>query len=590
MDCENKELVDQIKRDLKDKIYEVSKKYGYEKSFMIGDNRVDWPKLIQKICEADPSDDGEYAIWIVESYLDGGFNSLEDLGRIQTDLEEYQYLLDNKLLLKDATYHGKGYKSFCQKIDETDINMFNGLIGCEYAHNREMDKYHQSLSYQMADDGKFLKASEDAVLKCHCLGCPRPGLDDLLERHKKELLSQKKKMKMSPKAQEGTVTTVDGANCLMVRLENQDAAVFWGQGTKWCTAGKAGNMFNDYRKDGPIYVIIDKKNHKIKYQLHFASESIMDSHDKPVSLGYLIKQYPEAFNCEMTEEIPNLLERSVCVINDPGIKPEKIETFSLKKSLSTIDKNDIVLLNKFVSELDYRIRVESESKLAKDLDKIWKSSDDIKIERITSGHLHVKYIINEQYDPDRLKMLSGIIDEVVINGAKVEIKHPIPEVRTVTVKNYPFPINALMFPDVEMLNVILKDDIRWCFGIFTNVRDLKVVLDEENEKLTSTLDSENFPALRSLYGYGTIEFKGTFYNVHYMSIMKNHLPVDASMFPNLTRMNAFIDMADQWYFGTFRKLESLDVHDIFDNNRKLVLDRKNFPALPTDTRSKYTFK
>ena len=43
-----------------------------------------------------------------------------------------------------------------------------------------------------------------------------------------------------------------------------------GKGTKWCTAANKDNMFDEYSKNGPLYVWIDKSGKK--YQLHFAMD------------------------------------------------------------------------------------------------------------------------------------------------------------------------------------------------------------------------------------------------------------------------------------------------------------------------------
>lgn len=75
----------------------------------------------------------------------------------------------------------------------------------------------------------------------------------------------------------------------------ESASCYFGAGTKWCTAATGSdNFFNQYNKDGPLYIIYthDKK----KYQLHIDENirtlQLMDVKDKRVDVSKLIKEYP----------------------------------------------------------------------------------------------------------------------------------------------------------------------------------------------------------------------------------------------------------------------------------------------------------
>ena len=77
--------------------------------------------------------------------------------------------------------------------------------------------------------------------------------------------------------------------------EDQTAACYYGQGTRWCTAGRTGNMFNHYHNQGPLYIVIPKQpklEKGEKYQFHFESGQYMDAADNPVSLRYIVANYP----------------------------------------------------------------------------------------------------------------------------------------------------------------------------------------------------------------------------------------------------------------------------------------------------------
>ena len=61
----------------------------------------------------------------------------------------------------------------------------------------------------------------------------------------------------------------------------KEAAQLYGSNTKWCTAGKTGNMFDYYNDMGDLYIIIAKKDGK-KYQFHFPTDQYMDSEDSSI--------------------------------------------------------------------------------------------------------------------------------------------------------------------------------------------------------------------------------------------------------------------------------------------------------------------
>jgi len=72
---------------------------------------------------------------------------------------------------------------------------------------------------------------------------------------------------------------------------DQAAACAYGRQTRWCTAATKGqNYFEQYNKDGPLYILLPKEPDTPgeKYQLHFQSGSYMDRDDDPVDIGDLL--------------------------------------------------------------------------------------------------------------------------------------------------------------------------------------------------------------------------------------------------------------------------------------------------------------
>jgi hypothetical protein len=78
-----------------------------------------------------------------------------------------------------------------------------------------------------------------------------------------------------------------------------EASQYFGQGTKWCTAGKNNNMFNAYTKKGPLYILLP-----MKWQFQFESNSYMDERDVPISnLGEYAEEIGKVFSYQFTQEI-----------------------------------------------------------------------------------------------------------------------------------------------------------------------------------------------------------------------------------------------------------------------------------------------
>jgi len=92
----------------------------------------------------------------------------------------------------------------------------------------------------------------------------------------------------------------DGPDYRVLSLLTQQAAVYFGGDTEWCTAWGGencrhptrGNMFNQYIKQGPVYVIFDKKTNN-KWQFSFAAEQYMDVNDRSINLIQFFQEHPK---------------------------------------------------------------------------------------------------------------------------------------------------------------------------------------------------------------------------------------------------------------------------------------------------------
>lgn len=69
---------------------------------------------------------------------------------------------------------------------------------------------------------------------------------------------------------------------IVVVPQTEEAACFYGKGTRWCTAATGSeNYFDHYNEEGRLFININK-NTKRKFQFHFESEQFMDEDDEMI--------------------------------------------------------------------------------------------------------------------------------------------------------------------------------------------------------------------------------------------------------------------------------------------------------------------
>jgi len=123
----------------------------------------------------------------------------------------------------------------------------------------------------------------------------------------------------------------EDADIRVIIPEDETAACYYGQGTRWCTAGREHNMFDQYNKTGEMYIIMPKKPayQGEKYQFHFASKQFMDEKDQRVNLSELRARFPQladifakqaakhhvmALDKEITD-LPKMMQQALPVFN-----------------------------------------------------------------------------------------------------------------------------------------------------------------------------------------------------------------------------------------------------------------------------------
>lgn len=103
----------------------------------------------------------------------------------------------------------------------------------------------------------------------------------------------------APKEEKKNATELYRDDKLIVLVPNDmEAACYYGQGTRWCTAGKNNNMYNYYTKGNkPLYIIIPRQPAYPgeKYQFHFESNQFKNEQDHEIGrdgMEKLIARFP----------------------------------------------------------------------------------------------------------------------------------------------------------------------------------------------------------------------------------------------------------------------------------------------------------
>ena len=210
----------------------VAKKVAMNRSLHI--DAEDHVGALEIIAGADPTPNNAYTRWLARIFIapNSNFRVPEDIQQIKTDLEKYWKLAKTKKL----------------KGPESNIDNFKSL----------------------------------------------GELYDVLEKFDDEDTQSGKEIKKQTKAKGGDFI-INDPGFSIIHLKTKEAACFYGKGTKWCTAGDSGNMFNHYNSEGPLYVIlVDQGGKQRKFQYHYESGSFMNERDESVGSSdiALLSKYP----------------------------------------------------------------------------------------------------------------------------------------------------------------------------------------------------------------------------------------------------------------------------------------------------------
>ena len=122
------------------------------------------------------------------------------------------------------------------------------------------------------------------------------GLQALLDRYEEiEAQSRSQRAEMMEKRFYNTKAATlmhNDAGMKIVIPHTVEASNFFGINTKWCTAAKENNAFEGYNSQGPLYIILLKRENK-RFQFHFQSALFTDELDAPLTIKSWLIAHPQ---------------------------------------------------------------------------------------------------------------------------------------------------------------------------------------------------------------------------------------------------------------------------------------------------------
>ncbi len=169
-----------------------------------------------------------------------------------------------------------------------------------------------------------------------------------------------KSERKSAKTHPGGEEVYDGQKWKVIKIEDQgelgkEAACFYGgnqKETRWCTSAPGLSYFNNYIKNGPLYVLIDKTDENVgevsglpkhRYQFHFPSNQFMDIHDSQIDLvDFLSKNedgLKEFFKPEFMEGLTDQEGTSISVEYPRDSSSKFIALYGFEEFFKQLPKN-----------------------------------------------------------------------------------------------------------------------------------------------------------------------------------------------------------------------------------------------------------
>jgi hypothetical protein len=151
------------------------------------------------------------------------------------------------------------YLMWMVKMHDTDSGFSpNMLIDVVQRFHKNVDKIHPALVMDMG----LYSGSRIAISPKNIDSYPDyRSLKGVVEAAEESVTRKEREVQ----AKEGANKIYEDERWMVIRPDTQDASCYYGAGTKWCTAMKNQNHFDNYTSKGRLYYLIDKSRNLGKY-------------------------------------------------------------------------------------------------------------------------------------------------------------------------------------------------------------------------------------------------------------------------------------------------------------------------------------
>ena len=205
----------------------------------------------------------------------GNFDGDRDTRDVQKVGAYSQWLIKQWMKLQQEAdkHYAYGSPDWSVKLEQLQKQFMEDL----YKTTEDLQKFHR-FKQQIPQEKRDINRIE--------------SFDELYELTKGFSLEQATTTKAERIRQDAELV-YDGPNWEILIPKSKEASCHYGANTRWCTAGSTSNYYDHYSKQGPLYIITNKKDPTDKYQFHFESNQFMDKEDRSVSLSPFLNDRPE---------------------------------------------------------------------------------------------------------------------------------------------------------------------------------------------------------------------------------------------------------------------------------------------------------
>jgi hypothetical protein len=235
------------------------------------------------------------------------------------------------------------------------------------------------------------------------------NLEKIVDQYpKEEIVSNKEAMNQEEQgfyeSKEATLLYND-SNIKVVIPNTEKASIFFGKGTKWCTAATNNNMFSNYsKKNDPLYIIMIKGSNE-KYQFHFGTKQFMDISDKEINPQELANKYqilykifePIAIKHLYLPLIKNPSEAvQLAAVNQEGYVIQYIKNPSEAVQLAAVKQDGYAI--QYINNPSEDVQLAAVKQNGYSIAYIKNPSEDVQLATVNQRGYAIRYIENPSED------------------------------------------------------------------------------------------------------------------------------------------------------------------------------------------------